>query len=289
MYTDDTQSTLALASSLAANGRLDARHVARSYAEFFKHEPLRGYPSSAQAVLAAVERGDDIATTGRVAFTEGSFANGAAMRISPVGIAFRNAPDDVLREACRLAVISSHVHPEAVDGAFLIAKAISMALALPLGGPVDVGAFLATLHSLSANKEVSEKVKWVIDNHQSLAQATAGLPWAERMAKESAAADVLGGSFQIRTSEAVGVVLLAFALHWSTPMEAISACIAYGGDTDTTASILAGILGALHGRSWLLANLIDELENNEFGRDYAIGLAHQLAALDLRSVEPQGL
>lgn len=32
----------------------------------------------------------------------------------------------VLREAVRLAVVSSHVHPEAVDGAYIIAKAVAL-------------------------------------------------------------------------------------------------------------------------------------------------------------------
>ena len=41
-YTDDTEMTLALASSLVAMGRFDAAHCANSYACFFARPPLRG-------------------------------------------------------------------------------------------------------------------------------------------------------------------------------------------------------------------------------------------------------
>jgi len=36
------------------------------------------------------------------------------MRITPIGLAFRNASDAQLYEAARLAVLSTHVHPNAV-------------------------------------------------------------------------------------------------------------------------------------------------------------------------------
>ena len=45
-------------------------------------------------------------------FEGGSFANGGAMRISPLAVAFRNAPPQQLRFAVREAICSSHAHPE---------------------------------------------------------------------------------------------------------------------------------------------------------------------------------
>lgn len=66
-YTDDTQSTLALAWSLVERQGLDPNHVAHAYAEFYHHQPQRGYPGSAIAVLKAVEQGEDIHKTGTTA------------------------------------------------------------------------------------------------------------------------------------------------------------------------------------------------------------------------------
>jgi len=120
MYTDDTNSTLALASSLVENKGLLPSHAAMQYAKFWKLKPIRGYPPSAMAVMQAVLDGTDCRKTGTLCFKDGSFANGGAMRISPIGLAYRNATDEQLHSAVRMAIISSHVHPEAIDGAWLV-------------------------------------------------------------------------------------------------------------------------------------------------------------------------
>ena len=45
-------------------------------------------------------------------FKEGSFANGGAMRISPIGIVWRDVKEErELGEAVFKAIESSHVHP----------------------------------------------------------------------------------------------------------------------------------------------------------------------------------
>jgi hypothetical protein len=49
-----------------------------------------------------------------------------------------------------------------------------------------------------------------------------------------------------------------------------------GGDTYTTASILRGILGAIHGTSWIPHRWFDNIENGKFGRDYCVDLAKYL-------------
>ncbi len=124
-FTDDTEMTLALATSLIECGRLDAAHCASTYARFFSSEPRRGYGPAASRVLAMLCAGTDYRTTGRAIYPEGSFANGGAMRIAPIGLAFRNADDQTLRDAVALALLCTHVHPDAVDGAFMQAKAVA--------------------------------------------------------------------------------------------------------------------------------------------------------------------
>src|SRR5262249_10940017 len=55
----------------------------------------------------------------------GSYGNGAAMRVSPIGFAF-NSLDEVLREA-KLSAEVTHNHQEAVKGAQAVASAIFLA------------------------------------------------------------------------------------------------------------------------------------------------------------------
>ena len=124
-YTDDTQMTLALATSLVERGRVDAEHVSAKYAEFY--ESARGYGGAAHRVMRALRNGADYRGTGVLEFPDGSFGNGGAMRIAPVGLAYRHAPDRVLHDAVESALLCTHVHPEAIDGAYLQAKAVAMA------------------------------------------------------------------------------------------------------------------------------------------------------------------
>lgn len=51
----------------------------------------RGYGGSAVKTLAALKEGKtDYQQSGRLFFPDGSFANGGAMRIAPVGLAYRS-------------------------------------------------------------------------------------------------------------------------------------------------------------------------------------------------------
>jgi ADP-ribosylglycohydrolase len=78
MYSDDTNSTLALATSLVEKQGLMALHAAHTYGRFWQSVPQRGYPDSAKAVMKSVLKGADLNITGRVSFPAGSFANGGA-------------------------------------------------------------------------------------------------------------------------------------------------------------------------------------------------------------------
>lgn len=124
-YTDDTQMTLALATSLVECGHVDAAHVSAKYPEFY--ESWRGYGGAAHRVMRLLQDGGDYRGTGRLQFPEGSFGNGGAMRIAPVGLAYRHAMDNVLLEAVEDALVCTHVHPEAIDGALVQAKAVALA------------------------------------------------------------------------------------------------------------------------------------------------------------------
>ena len=95
--------TLALATSLVECGRVDAAHVSAKYAEFY--ESWRGYGGAAHRVMRLLQDGGDYRGTGRLQFPEGSFGNGGAMRIAPVGLAYRHATDDVLLEAVEDALV----------------------------------------------------------------------------------------------------------------------------------------------------------------------------------------
>lgn len=79
------------------------------------------------------------------------------MRISPVGITFRNASKEQLLEATKAAIISSHVHPEAIDGSFVQAFAISL---LMKSDPsvLTPEEFLTQLYDIASNKTIAAQI-----------------------------------------------------------------------------------------------------------------------------------
>jgi poly(ADP-ribose) glycohydrolase ARH3 len=147
MFTDDTEMTLALTASLIECGRLDARHCAAAYAAVFRAEPRRGYGPAVSKVLTMLSDGADYRITGRPVYPEGSFANGGAMRIAPVGLAYRNATEEILREAVKQALLCTHVHPDAVDGAFVQARAVSELVRVDDVRRFDAALFLSHLQA----------------------------------------------------------------------------------------------------------------------------------------------
>ncbi|CAE8684931.1 unnamed protein product [Polarella glacialis] len=134
MYTDDTNAALALASSIAELGHVDSEHAAHRCAEFFRdNEAFTGCPPTAKQTMQNVLDGVPVDQTGLppyFPFPGGSFANGGAMRISPLAVAYRNANAASLRSAVAAAILASHRHPEAVDFAVVQAAAVQYALRL---------------------------------------------------------------------------------------------------------------------------------------------------------------
>jgi ADP-ribosylglycohydrolase len=139
-YTDDTQMTLALAKSLVARGKCDPKDAATQYALHYEPFGSRGYsrrtgqvrlshrgacapawqqgilwqlPGPKQAlqsmlhvrnppqILKQLVGGQHHAASFLAHFPEGSWGNGGAMRIAPVGIAYRWAQQAALQHRKR--------------------------------------------------------------------------------------------------------------------------------------------------------------------------------------------
>ena len=260
-YTDDTQMTLALATSLVERGRVDAKHVSSKYAEFY--EGWRGYGGAAHRVMRVLQQGGDYRGTGRLQFPDGSFGNGGAMRIAPVGLAYRHAAPAVLHQAVEDALLCTHVHPEAVDGAFIQARAVAVA-ARSSPAEFDPYGLLRELHEMSRTTVVRLKLEAL----------TRG--WEEHHPDLLVIAKAGTG---IRASEAVAAALWAFLRHGAEPESCIIRAVGFGGDTDTIGAMAGALAGALHGRSWIPGRWYDTIENGPGGRDQIIQVARRLAGL----------
>ncbi|MBW3642303.1 MAG: ADP-ribosylglycohydrolase family protein [Actinobacteria bacterium] len=104
-YTDDTALT-ALSESLLSLGCLDLDHVTAAFALAYEREPNRGYGQAAAQLLSEVASGAAWQTTAAALFgAEGSFGNGAAMRVAPIAL----HTDGFMEVAARLGRASATV------------------------------------------------------------------------------------------------------------------------------------------------------------------------------------
>lgn len=302
MYSDDTDTAFALGSSLATLGRLDGPHAAKQYATFFFDETCakRFRPATAERVCEMMRDGGDYRKSGlppHFPYAGGSFANGGAMRIWPLGIAFRSASSSDLRNAVEEAIRSSHVHPEAVDLAFAVAYSVALVVGIhveegrcdfdPQSLLKDLAALMRTPLAKSRIDALQKRLTEVTTVPASTEDDVRFL----RLLIDGNPCDARPGSgfdFQLASVDMLPCVLWIACRYHSSPEEAIMRAVALGGDTDTTACMVGAILGALHGASWIPQRWLDGLENGSRGRDWAIGLAERLSLLDLRKTSTWG-
>jgi ADP-ribosylglycohydrolase/fructose-1,6-bisphosphatase/inositol monophosphatase family enzyme len=240
--TDDSELALVLARSLVAHAGFNSEAAARAYAGWYhgwthtlepracKHPWCRPFDvgGTTARALGAIGAADvdegRAAERARSAANVESQANGALMRISPVGVwgAFRdvNAVADAARQDARLT------HPHAV------CQSASAVFAVTLAAAVREG--------LSPERTHVFALKWLRqhDPNEALIRVV-------EAAREAPPSDHV-------TQQ--GWVLIALQnafyqlLHASTLEDGIVATVRRGGDTDTNAAICGALLGAVLGR-----------------------------------------
>lgn len=125
-WTDDTEMACAVFAILRDRGTVDSDELAHSFAAH--HDFDRGYGAATNRMLRLIRQGGDYRTLAAEAFDgQGSWGNGAAMRVAPLGAWFAADPAEAARQAARSAEVT-HTHPEAVAGAIAIAVAAAWAV-----------------------------------------------------------------------------------------------------------------------------------------------------------------
>jgi poly(ADP-ribose) glycohydrolase ARH3 len=258
-YTDDTQMSLALAVSIIDCGKVYASDCSYRYAEFY--EPERGYGAGAAKILEALNKGANHLDTATMIHSEGSFGNGGAMRIAPVGLTYRNESDSYLRSGVTEALQCTHVHPEAIDAAVVQAKAIGRLANMEDVSQFKPKEFLKPLLEITQTQTMKEKLENVLE-------------FIEDDVTDEIAVEELGNG--VRASEAVSCAIFAAAKYYKNPEKAIINAVGFGGDTDTIGAMTGALMGALHGRDWIPDRWMENIENGEKGRDFIINLAEEL-------------
>ena len=196
-----------------------------------------------------------------------SAGNGPAMRSSIIGVVFGDDPHK-LKAYVKASTIISHTDPKAYHGAMAIAVAASMASKCSEVKPYDYLSKLAGALDEPFNPEF-----WVL-----LEKAVASASYNETLNEFLLDQNWKNGisGYILHT---VAAVIQVWLRHQEDYKGAIEEIIFAGGDTDTTAAILGGIIGANVGKKgipeqWLtrvcewprsiswMEKLCDDIEEN---------------------------
>lgn len=193
-FTDDTVLTVAVAEVLLTGG-----DYTETFKRYFRRYPNRGFGASFYHWARSADP-----------LPYGSFGNGAAMRVSPIGWAF-DSLETVLEEAKRSAAVS-HNHPEGIKGAQATAAAV----------------FLA--RSGAGKDEIKRYVESTFgyDLHRTLGAIRPHY------------------HFDVSCQGSVPEAILCF-LEAKDYEDAVRNAVSLGGDSDTMACIAGGIAEAFYG------------------------------------------
>jgi ADP-ribosylglycohydrolase len=225
-WTDDTEMAGSVVAVLAAHHRIDQDALARSFAEH--HDFDRGYGPAVNRLLRLVREGGDWRELAAALFKgQGSWGNGAAMRIAPLGAWYADDPEQATHQA-EISAYTTHQHREGVVGAMAVAAAAAFAAAPD--GPPGAEALLDGVIDLVPKSAVG-----------------AGLRRARDMldyGDPGTVAAVLGCGRRTTAHDTVPFALWSAARSLGDYEQAFWTTAQVGGDVDTTCAIVGGVIAA---------------------------------------------
>ena len=259
--TDDTEQALLVASLLvrgrgASSGRvaLDAGEFAHALLAWEDSMIERGsldlLGPSTKAALERVRAGEDPLSVGGAGTT-----NGAAMRVTPIGIAMSTADPEAFADAVWSSCQVTHATRQGFQSAALVAAAVSMGIDWDSPSPSDMTTLL--WKALSYVNSLPERGEWTPDP-----DVVAATHRAMLLVANPASSSLECLVEQVGTSVASAQAIpMAFALLARDPSpRALLDAANIGGDTDTIGAIAGAILGAALGVQVLPADSLSMIE-----------------------------
>ena len=243
-WTDDTNMALAIVEVLLTKGIVDQDLLALSFGEQF--DETRGYGAAMHGLLPRYAMGADWRHEAPRLFNgEGSYGNGAAMRVAPLGAYFAADLDRVVIEATKSAEVT-HNHPEAIAGAIAVAVATAVAANTADTATPDSLAFTETIIDHTPDTEVRERLERV-----------------RRIRPTSRLSDIvasLGNGSRITAQDTVAFCVWAASQHLDDYPAALWLTATARGDVDTTCAIVGGIVAAHTGTAGVPSQWIHSRE-----------------------------
>ena len=255
-YTDDTEMMIGVAESLIENRGFNGEDMVKRFIRNFKF--WRGYGYGPIKVLEMVKKGVPWEKAAEKLFGgKGSYGNGGAMRIAPVGLLYYDNPEILRSVAYKVARIT-HANKLGMEGAAIQAYAVALAVMEEPHKTLEVEDFITKVYMFSCDDIFRDKVRLVkqlleknsVDKFEVISR--------------------LGNSIEAFNS--VPTALYSFLANYESFEDAVIYAVNLGGDADTIGAMTGAIAGAYHGVEAIPKRWLDRLE----GRPYIESLAERL-------------
>ncbi len=253
-WTDDTHMTIGVAESLIARRGFDGEHMIMNFMKNYELEPWRGYAVGPPTIFKMIKMGVHWQeAAGKLFGGMGSYGNGGAMRISPVGLVWYHDPPK-LREIARAVSGLTHAHELGKEGAALQARAVALAVE-----DTEREEFLEELRKCVHQEIYLRKIEKIEE--------------LLKLENKRKVIEELGNGIEAHNS-----VPTAIYSHLKNDgfTEALEYAISLGGDTDTIGAMTGAISGARYG----IQNIPEEWRRRTERVKYIMRLARELHSLN---------
>ncbi len=257
-YTDDTQMSIAVVETILRLPKYLPNALAFAFVECYKRDRRNGYARRFQEFLDSIDSGAELLEK----IKPHSERNGACMRAVPIGLYSEYIP--VVKTVAANNALVTHNTPKGIASSVCVAAA-SYYILQQKGCMDDLSVFCADLVQdiCTESAEHFDSAPWVSSTDELChpKDPNKGIPCDG-----------------MRTAGAV----LHILHHYSTdPLEALKQSILLGGDTDSVASPVVGILSAKYGLDWIPTELKQGLEDGPYGYSFLLKKGKEFAERSL--------
>ena len=253
IYTDDTQLTLAIAESIIRSNGYHPEDLALRFAEWLDEPPI-GPGLTCLTAANKLKKGISWKNSG-----VSSGANGAVMRISPIGLFYRDDINQLIKVAKESSIIT-HTHVGAYTAAIVIARAVAY---LTTEEEIIIEDFLNVLVESIKDEKIEDFKEHILMLNDYLKQ---------NPRKALMKIGLLGVKppFYDPKFEGKGIIhpyacsttlgaLYSFLYFPNNYLKAVELAVKGGGDTDTVGAICGAMSGTWNGIEKIPEQLINNL------------------------------
>ena len=251
-YTDDTHMMIGVAESLIKIKGFDGEDMAYTFVKNYEFEPFRGYGPGPPKIFRLIKAGEDWSQVAQKLYNGGSYGNGSAMRVAPIGVFYHDNPE-MLREVAYKSSQITHAHSLGKEGAALQAYAVALATKLKPSSDMDRDDFLAKLIGYTREEVYQQKLGKI--------RSLLDQPYKSRVIIE------LGNGIEAFNS--VPTAIYSFLAQPDSFAGAVLDAISLGGDTDTIGAMTGAISGAYLGFEAIPASWRNKLEHGSYIEELA--------------------